>query len=416
MKTQPLKGMRDLLPAEQALRDYIQGEILATYRAAGFQRISTPILEDLENLNKSDGGDNLNLIFKVLKRGEKLSAALRANDPEALADMGLRYDLTLPLSRYYAANRAALPHPFKVIQTDRVYRAERPQKGRLREFVQCDIDILGDESPNAEVELIDVTARALLRIGFTDFTVHINDRRILRAMLAAMGFAPDTLDSVCISFDKLDKIGPDGVRDELTEKACPAGAVAALDTFLRAGNFSLDAVVAACGEEGEALAADLRYVLTCAGRLAGGRYRVAYAPNLVRGQGYYTGMVFEVTCPQFSGAVAGGGRYDEMVGKFIGQKVPAVGFSIGFERVCGVLLEQGYQIPGAKARLALLYLPEADFAEVLAKAERLRENYDVTVLPQARKLGKQFGSLEAAGFAAVAFADNEDIKALGAKR
>ena len=300
MKTQPLKGMRDLLPAEQALRDYIQGEILATYRAAGFQRISTPILEDLENLNKSDGGDNLNLIFKVLKRGEKLSAALRANDPEALADMGLRYDLTLPLSRYYAANRAALPHPFKVIQTDRVYRAERPQKGRLREFVQCDIDILGDESPNAEVELIDVTARALLRIGFTDFTVHINDRRILRAMLAAMGFAPDTLDSVCISFDKLDKIGPDGVRDELTEKACPAGAVAALDTFLRAGNFSLDAVVAACGEEGEALAADLRYVLSCAGRLAGGRYRVAYAPNLVRGQGYYTGMVFEVTCPEFS--------------------------------------------------------------------------------------------------------------------
>ena len=157
-------------------------------------------------------------------------------------------------------------------------------------------------------------------------------------------------------------------------------------------------------------------MLSCAGRLAGGRYRVAYAPNLVRGQGYYTGMVFEVTCPQFSGAVAGGGRYDNMVGKFIGQQVPAVGFSIGFERVCGILLEQGYAIPGAKARLALLYLPEADFAEVLAKAERLRENYDVTVLPQARKLGKQFGSLEAAGFAAVAFADNEDIKALGAKR
>ncbi len=307
----------------------------------------------------------------------------------------------------------ALPHPFKVIQTDRVYRAERPQKGRLREFVQCDIDILGDESPNAEVELIDVTTRALLRIGFTDFTVNINDRRILRAMLQAMGFAPDTLDSVCVSFDKLDKIGAAGVKAELEEKACPAAAVAALDAFLTGGDFSLEAVTAACGPEGAALAGDLQYVLSTAQKLAGDRYKVAYCPSLVRGQGYYTGMVFEVTCPQFSGAVAGGGRYDEMVGKFIGQKVPAVGFSIGFERVCGVLLEQGYEIPGAKARLALLYLPEADFAQVLAKAERLRSDYDVTVLPQARKLGKQFGTLEAAGFAAAAFADNDDIKPLG---
>ena len=413
MKTQPLKGMRDLLPAEQTLRDHIQAEILATYRAAGFQRISTPILEDLENLDKSDGGDNLNLIFKVLKRGDKLAAALASGDEAKLADMGLRYDLTLPLSRYYAAHRAELPNPFKVIQTDRVYRAERPQKGRLREFVQCDIDILGDESPNAEVELIDVTTRALLRIGFSDFTVNINDRRILRAMLQAMGFAPDTLDSVCVSFDKLDKIGAAGVKAELEEKACPAAAAAALDAFLTGGDFSLDAVTAACGPEGAALAGDLQYVLSTAQKLAGDRYKVAYCPSLVRGQGYYTGMVFEVTCPQFSGAVAGGGRYDEMVGKFIGQKVPAVGFSIGFERVCGVLLEQGYEIPGAKARLALLYLPEADFAQVLAKAERLRSDYDVTVLPQARKLGKQFGTLEAAGFAAAAFADNDDIKPLG---
>ena len=258
MKTQPLKGMRDLQPAEQTLRDHIQAEILATYRAAGFQRISTPILEDLENLYKSDGGDNLNLIFKVLKRGDKLAAALASGDEAKLADMGLRYDLTLPLSRYYAAHRAELPNPFKVIQTDRVYRAERPQKGRLREFVQCDIDILGDSSPNAEVELIDVTARALLRIGFTGFTVNINDRRIL--------------------------------------------------------------------------------------------------------------------------------------------------------------LEQGYAIPGAKPRLALLYLPDADFAAVLAKAERLRADYDVTVLAQAKKLGKQFGTLESAGYSAVAFADNDDIRTLGRKQ
>ena len=401
MKTQPLKGMRDLLPREQALRDYIQGQILATYRAAGFQRISTPILEDMENLDKSDGGDNLNLIFKVLKRGDKLETALRSGDEKQLSDMGLRYDLTLPLSRYYAANRNELPSPFKVIQTDRVYRAERPQKGRLREFVQCDIDILGDSSPNAEVELIDVTARALLKIGFTGFTVNINDRRILRAMLQKMGFA------------KMDKIGAEGVKNELTEKGFAAEAVTALDDFLRAGDFSLDTVAAKVDDE--ALTADLRYVIATSEKIANGRYGIAYAPSLVRGQGYYTGMVFEVTCPQFSGAVAGGGRYDNMVGKFIGQQVPAVGFSIGFERVCGILLEQGYQIPGAKPHLALLYLKDADFAAVLAKAETLRADYDVTVLPQAKKLGKQFGTLEAAGYNAVAFADNDDIKVLGQK-
>ena len=411
MKTQPLKGMRDLLPREQALRDYIQGKILETYRAAGFQRISTPILEDMENLDKSDGGDNLNLIFKVLKRGDKLAAALQKGDEKALSDMGLRYDLTLPLSRYYAANRNELPNPFKVIQTDRVYRAERPQKGRLREFVQCDIDILGDSSPNAEVELIDVTARALLAIGFTDFTVNVNDRRILRAMLEAMGFAPDTLDSVCISFDKLDKIGPDGVHSELVDKGFPQEAADRLDAFLRTGDFSLEAVTAQLPDP--TLTADLQYVLTTAQQAAAGRYQLAYAPSLVRGQGYYTGMVFEATCPQFGGAVAGGGRYDNMVGKFIGQQVPAVGFSIGFERVCGILLEQGCDIPGARPRLALLYLKDADFAQVLAKAERLRTDYDVTILAQAKKLGKQFGTLEAAGYNAVAFADNDDIKLLG---
>ena len=228
MKTQALKGMRDLLPAEQTLRDYIQGKILETYRASGFERISTPMLEDMENLDKSDGGDNLNLIFKVLKRGDKLTAALNTGDPKQLSDMGLRYDLTLPLSRYYAANKDKLPSPFKVIQTDRVFRAERPQKGRLREFVQCDIDILGDSSPNAEVELIDVTTRALLNIGFTGFTVNINDRRILRGMLESMGFSADTLDSVCITFDKMDKIGADGVKAELTEKQLPENAINAL--------------------------------------------------------------------------------------------------------------------------------------------------------------------------------------------
>ena len=310
------------------------------------------MLEDMENLDKSDGGDNLNLIFKVLKRGDKLTAALNSGDPKALSDMGLRYDLTLPLSRFYAANKDKLPHPFKVIQTDRVFRAERPQKGRLREFVQCDIDILGDESPNAEVELIDVTTRALLSIGFTGFTVNINDRRILRGMLESMGFAADTLDSVCITFDKMDKIGAEGVKAELTEKQLPENAIHALAEFIAAGEVTLDAVAARCADP--AIADDLKYVL--------------------------------------------------------GTQVPAVGFSIGFERVCGILLEQGYQIPGAKQKIALLYQKGSDFPAVLAKAAQLRERYNVTVLEQAKKLGKQLGQLETAGFAGAAFMDKEEIK------
>ena len=413
MKTTPLKGMKDILPREQRIRDYVQGEILKTYRAAGFERISTPIMEDMENLDKSDGGDNLNLIFKVLKRGDKLEKALASGSEKELSDMGLRYDLTLPLSRYYAANREQLPAPFKVIQTDRVYRAERPQKGRLREFVQCDIDILGDESPNAEVELIDVTTRALLGIGFDGFTVNINDRRILRGMLESMGFAADTLDSVCITFDKMDKIGADGVKAELTEKQLPENAINALADFIAAGEVTLDAVASRCADP--AIADDLKYVLATANAMAAGRYQVAYCPSLVRGQGYYTGMVFEITCPQFSGAVAGGGRYDNMVGKFLGTQVPAVGFSIGFERVCGILLEQGYQIPGAKQKIALLYGKDADFTAVLSRAAALRDTYNVTVLPQGKKLGKQLGQLEAAGFAGAAFMDKDEVKVFAAQ-
>ena len=412
LSKKPVNGMKDILPAEMEIRHYVTSVIKDTYRSFGFTPIETPCMENIANLSNKQGGENEKLIFKVLKRGEKLNLET-AKEEADVVDFGMRYDLTVPLSRFYANNANDLPSPFKALQIGSVWRADRPQRGRYRQFTQCDIDILGDSSPNAEVELIDVTTRALLRIGFKDFTVNINDRRILRAMLEKMGFAADQLDSVCISFDKLDKIGADGVKKELLEKEFDAAAVEALDEFLRAGDFSLDAVTARVGDE--TLTADLRYVIATAEKIANGRYGIAYAPSLVRGQGYYTGMVFEVTCPQFSGAVAGGGRYDNMVGKFIGQQVPAVGFSIGFERVCGILLEQDYQIPGAKQKLALLYLKDADFAAVLAKADALRAAYDVTVLPQAKKLGKQFGTLEAAGYNAVAFADNDDIKVLGQK-
>ena len=398
MKTNALKGMKDILPAEQRMRDYVQGKILETYRAAGFERISTPILEDSENLDKSDGGDNLNLIFKVLKRGDKLESALSAEHPteKELSDMGLRYDLTLPLTRFFAANRNELQFPFKVIQTDRVYRAERPQKGRMREFVQCDIDVLGDASPNAEVELIDITARAMLSIGFKDFYINVNDRRILRNMLENLGFASETLDSVCITFDKLDKIGAEGIEAELKEKALPENAIKALVEFISAGQISLDDVASKCADP--SIADDLKYIIKTSKLVADGKYDVKYCPNLVRGQGYYTGAVFEIASPLFSGAIGGGGRYDNLIGKFIGQQVPAVGFSIGFERICSILLDQKYQIPGAKEKCAFLYDEAMPFENVMKEAQKLRETYNVSVFKKAKKMGPQFDMLEKQGY------------------
>lgn len=398
MKTNALKGMKDILPQEQRMRDFVQSKILETYKASGFERISTPILEDSENLDKSDGGDNLNLIFKVLKRGEKLDAALVKQNPtdKDLSDMGLRYDLTLPLTRFFSANRNELCFPFKVIQTDRVYRAERPQKGRLREFVQCDIDILGDSSVNAEVELIDVTANAMLSIGFKDFYININDRRILRNMLETMGFLPESIDSVCITFDKLDKIGADGVKTELQEKQFDQKAIDALVEFIQQGEITLDNVISRCSDA--SIGDDLKYIIQTARKVSGGKYDVKYCPNLVRGQGYYTGAVFEIASPLFSGAIGGGGRYDNLIGKFTGQNIPAVGFSIGFERICSILLEQNYQIPGAKERCALLYDDSVDFAQIMKNAESLRKDYSVSVFKKAKKMGPQFDMLEKQGF------------------
>ena len=398
MKTNALKGMKDILPQEQRMRDFVQSKILETYKASGFERISTPILEDSENLDKSDGGDNLNLIFKVLKRGEKLESALAKQNPtdKDLSDMGLRYDLTLPLTRFFSANRNELCFPFKVIQTDRVYRAERPQKGRLREFVQCDIDILGDSSVNAEVELIDVTANAMLSIGFKDFYININDRRILRNMLETMGFLPESIDSVCITFDKLDKIGADGVKTELQEKQFDQKPIDALVDFIQQGEITLDNVISRCSDA--SIGDDLKYIIQTAKKVSDGKYDVKYCPNLVRGQGYYTGAVFEIASPLFSGAIGGGGRYDNLIGKFTGQNIPAVGFSIGFERICNILLEQNYQIPGAKERCALLYDDSVDFADIMNMAKSLRKDYSVAVFKKAKKMGPQFDMLEKQGF------------------
>ena len=364
-------------------------------------------MEHIENLNNKQGGENEKLIFKILKRGQKLNLETAETESD-LVDGGLRYDLTVPLSRYYANNANELPVPFKALQMGNVWRADRPQRGRYRQFMQCDIDILGEPSNLAEIELILATTTTLGKLGFKNFEIRINERRILKAMAAYSGFAEEEFDTVFIILDKMDKIGAEGVKAELTEKQLPEAAIQALADFIAAGEVTLDAVAARCSDP--AIADDLKYVLATANALAAGRYQVAYCPSLVRGQGYYTGMVFEVTCPQFSGAVAGGGRYDNMIGKFLGTKVPAVGFSIGFERVCGILLEQGYQIPGAKQKIALLYNSDVDFPAVLAKAAQLRDTYNVTVLPQAKKLGKQLGQLEASGFAGAAFMDKDEVK------
>ena len=408
MKITPVKGANDYLPSQVRVRDGVQNKILQVYRAAGFERITTPIMEDMENLDKSDGGENLNLIFKILKRGEKLDKALAEGGE--LCDFGLRYDLTLPLTRYYANNRAKLMNPFKVIQTDRVYRAERPQKGRLREFVQCDIDIIGTESRTAELELILTTVKALKAVGINNFTVKINDRRLLRGTLLNLGFAEETLDSVCIIFDKLDKIGPEGIAAEMLEKGLPASAVEGLTELLRNG-----ADFETLREQSPCQAAeDLAFIMD--GIRAVGGANIRFDISLVRGQGYYTSTVFEVVSSDFRGAIAGGGRYDSLIGKFIGEDVPAVGFSIGFERICAILEEKGAPAAELRPRLAVIYDRER-FAEAQAYAEEKRIKYDTALFERPKKLNKLLSRLEEQGYDAfytVGWEETEP-RALGGK-
>ncbi len=401
MKTAPLKGTKDFLPRETQVRDYLQSTITNVYQKNGFVRIETPIIENIENLMGSEGGDNLNLIFEVLKRGDKLQKALLSG--AQLSDIGLRYDLTLPLSRYYAANKEVLPSPFKVIQIGKVYRAERPQKGRMREFMQCDIDIIGDESINAEIELISTTATALSAVGFKSFTVHVNDRRMLNSMLLNFGFEKEDLQSVCVSFDKLDKISADGVINELIQKEFNKTAIDKLSEFLTQGDFSLNKVTGLILQQDAHYAAELSAIIACSKTLSNGNYNIEYSPRLVRGQGYYSGVVFEVTCDGFAGAVGGGGRYDNMIGKFTGEQISAVGFSIGFERIAGIILENNFEVAQNKKRLALIYKNDENFANVLKTAQILQAEYDVCVLQAGKKIAKQLNRIQAQGIDSVCF-------------
>ena len=410
MKIKSVKGTNDYLPEQARIRDYLQNKILQVYTDNGFEHIITPAIEAGENLDKSEGGENLNLIFKILKRGQKLTKALEAGEVDGLSDMGLRYDLTLPLSRYYANNRNDLISPMKCIQIDRVYRAEQPQKGRLREFIQCDIDILGTSSINAEIELICTTTKALLAIGMDEFTVKINDRRILRAVLQFMGFAEQDLDSVCIIFDKMDKIGAEGVEAELKEKGYDGETIQKFTDFLKAGDFSLAKIETMIGEN-EAIN-NVKKILETAEKLSDGKYNLKYDISLVRGQGYYTGTVFEVESNKFKGAIAGGGRYDNLIGKFINEDVPAVGFSIGFERIYAILSEQGIKEEDTKKRVAVLYDAE-DIVGAYEKAEELRKEYVVTLFERPKKVGKFLNKLEEKGYYGfLQFGQSEEISVM----
>ena len=380
LKKKPVTGMRDILPAEMQIRDYVLGQIKETYRSFGFSSMETPCVEHIENLLSKQGGDNEKLIFKVLKRGEKLNMETAETEND-LTDCGLRYDLTLPLSRYYSNNNASLPAPFKALQVGSVWRADRPQKGRYRQFVQCDIDILGDATNQAEIELILATATALKKIcPDNKFEVRVNDRKLLRAMAVYSGFPEEEIEKVFITVDKMDKIGVDGVKNELIENGCTEETA---DKYLGLMSQVEDSA-AGVRKMGEILgenlqpgdAENLAQIMEVVDVVSEGAFKVTFDPTLVRGMGYYTGTIFEVAMEGFGGSVAGGGRYDKMIGKFTGMDTPACGFSIGFERIVGILMDNGFVVPGERAKEAWLFekgMNSARLAEVMKEAMQVRK-------------------------------------------
>ena len=406
MKKKPVTGMKDILPEEMLLRDYLIGIIKDTYRSFGYTPMETPCVEHIENLLSKQGGDNEKLIFKILKRGEKLN--LETAETEAdLVDGGLRYDLTLPLTRYYSNNQAQLPQPFKALQIGSVWRADRPQKGRFRQFTQCDIDILGEATNLAEIELILATTTVLKKICPDNaFTVRVNDRRILKALVAWAGFPEDAADSVLITLDKMDKIGEEGVKQELQENGY-AGESAEKYLGLLASLGNDASAVRGLGETlgaflPEGAAENLAEIMDSVAGVSEGGFSLQFDPTLVRGMGYYTGTIFEVSMEGFGGSVAGGGRYDKMVGKFTGQDTPACGFSIGFERIITILMDQGFKIPGQREKKAFLFdkkISGEGLAAVLKEAaDARRQGSDVLVVRMAKNKKFQREQLSAQGY------------------
>ncbi|MDY3888059.1 MAG: histidine--tRNA ligase [Agathobacter sp.] len=377
----PVNGMKEILPAEMEIRDYVTRVIKDTYRSFGFTPIETPCMENIANLTSKQGGDNEKLIFKVLKRGEKLNLET-AKEEADVVDFGMRYDLTVPLSRFYANNANNLPSPFKALQIGSVWRADRPQRGRYRQFTQCDIDILGEPSNLAEIELITATTTTLGRLGFDNFEIRINERRILKAMAAYSGFEEERFDGLFITLDKMDKIGKEGVQAELLEDGCAPDSVEKylnLFTLLEDKKDVAEGVALLKETLGEYLedevADNLTEIATAVNATKGAKFDLVFDPTLVRGMGYYTGTIFEIAMPQFGGACGGGGRYDKMIGKFTGNDVPACGFSIGFERIVLILMESGFKIPESPKRVAYLVekkYPAEKLVDVMKQAAQAR--------------------------------------------
>ena len=398
-------GMKDILPEEMFIRDYLINIIKKTYGSFGFTSIETPAMEHIENLLSKQGGDNEKLIFKILKRGEKLKLE-NIKDENDLVDAGLRYDLTLPLARYYSNNQANLPNPFKALQIGNVYRADRPQKGRFRQFTQCDIDILGEASNLAEIELILATTKALSEIAKgKHFSVRINDRRILMAMALYAGYDEDNIGNVFIILDKMDKIGMEGVKKELTELDGEEKCSKYLSLFegLKDNTkavLSLKDKLKGFIEDGvlEGLCEIMDTVL----EVNTNDFSLVFDPTLVRGMGYYTGTIFEVSMEGFSGSVAGGGRYDKMIGRFTGNDTPACGFSIGFERIITILLDAGFKIPDESRKIAFLYEKNIDgnvLKDILKEASSLREAGNIVLVSKMNKNKKfQKEGLEKQGY------------------
>lgn len=382
LNKKPVNGMKDIMPYEMEVRDYVTSIIKDTYRKFGFTPIETPAMESIENLSNKQGGENEKLIFKVLKRGEKLNVK-EATTEEEVVDYGMRYDLTVPLCRFYSNHANELPSPFKALQMGNVYRADRPQRGRYRQFTQCDIDILGESTNLAEIELILATTTTLGRIGFKNFEIRINDRRILKAMASFAGFEEKDYDSIFITLDKMDKIGLDGVKTELVESGYSSESVdkyVSLFEALEGVRAVADGVAVLADKLGEFMTADIAdwmtEIATAVEAAKEAQFDLVFDPTLVRGMSYYTGTIFEIAIPEFGGSCGGGGRYDKMIGNFTGNDTPACGFSIGFERIILLLMEQNFQVPGNSSRIAYLVeknYPADKLAEVMKEAKEQRE-------------------------------------------
>ena len=438
----PVNGMKDIEPREMEIRQFILSKIREVYGRFGFTEIETPNIEHIENLLSDQGWDNEKLIFKILKRGEKLDKAAESGNVNDLVDSGLRYDLTVPLCRFYSNNKDKLTMPFKAMQIGNVFRADRPQKGRFRQFCQCDIDILGEATNLGEIETLLATSTLLKEIQFDkyNFSFDINDRRILRAMVMYAGFGDEDFESVCITLDKLDKVGFDGVKKELLAKGYdepkidkfnslfdavganePVAAIRNLQNKIVGANANTEGANAntvganACGAlcRGEACEPatdiDAELINICDNLVEiieavtkNIDVKINFNPTLVRGMGYYTGPIFEIKSEKFSGSVGGGGRYDKMVSKFIGQDVPALGISIGFERIIGIYLDDDFKIPSGVKKIAYLIekgMPIDKKADVIKQALEERKSDNIVYIAELAKNKKfQCEKLETLGY------------------